>query len=308
MRWKGRRQSSNFEDRRGGSRGGRRMAGGGGGALGGILSMLMSRTGWKGKLILLAIMIGASFFGLNLGGSGGLGLSSDSQTQTGDYKGSAAEEQMKAFSRTVLADTETIWKDLYPKHFNQPYTPTTMVLYTGSTRTGCGQGSSTMGPFYCPARGDNKVYIDLSFFSELRRRFGAPGDFAQAYVIAHEVAHHIQTLSGTSSKLHRMKQNASKVRQNQLTVYQELQADCYSGVWAYHIGKKGYLENGDIEEAMNAARAIGDDTLQRNAGQRINVDAFTHGSAKQRMRWFKRGMRRGNPDDCDTLSYDYNEL
>jgi predicted metalloprotease len=213
----------------------------------------------------------------------------------------AEDEKRKVFISKVLKSTEDIWTETLAK-YGMRYTKPVMVLYRGYTRSGCGAAQSQMGPFYCPV--DKKVYLDLGFFDELAKRHNAPGDFAQAYVLAHEIGHHIQDLEGTLDKVQRAKQSwgGQSAKSNALQVRVELQADCYAGAWAYHAQKKfKMLEPGDIEEALNAASSIGDDKLQREAGQRVRPDAFTHGSSAQRVKWFKRGFVSGDLRQCDTF-------
>jgi hypothetical protein len=198
--------------------------------------------------------------------------------------------------KATLASTEDVWGQIFQqagKQYQQP----TLVMFSGTDTSACGTAQSAMGPFYCPT--DQKVYIDLSFYDELKQRFGAPGDFAQAYVIAHEVGHHVQNLLGTSSKVQQAQQRASETEGNALSVRLELQADCYAGVWAFHAQQ--LLEPGDIEEALNAAQAIGDDRLQKQSTGQVVPDSFTHGSSEQRMRWFKRGIDGGEVNQCDTF-------
>jgi len=203
---------------------------------------------------------------------------------------------MKEFVSVVLAETEDTWNRILGQQYREP----ALVLFSGGAQSGCGYAQSAVGPFYCPA--DEKVYIDLSFFDELARRFGAPGDFAQAYVIAHEVGHHVQTVLGIEEKVRQARANMSESEGNALSVRVELQADCFSGVWAHDAHQKsGLLEPGDIEEALGAASAVGDDTLQKQAGGRVVPDSFTHGSSEQRTRWFETGYRSGNIEDCDTF-------
>jgi predicted metalloprotease len=210
-----------------------------------------------------------------------------------------ADDRQARFISTVLRDTEDVWRDIFKEH-GAKYREPKMVLYRGSTRSGCGHASAQMGPFYCPA--DQKVYLDLSFFDELAKKHNSAGDFAQAYVLAHEIGHHIQNMEGTLSKVQQMKQQArGKKGQNQLQVKVELQADCYAGVWAYHAHKRfNILEQGDVEEALNAASAIGDDTLQKQAQGYVVPDAFTHGSSAQRVEWFRRGIKSGSIETCNT--------
>jgi len=212
----------------------------------------------------------------------------------------AAENEQARFISMVLADTEQTWGEIF-RAGGQRYVEPTLVLFTGATRTACGVGQAAMGPFYCPA--DQKVYIDLSFYDELRSRFRAPGDFAQAYVIAHEIGHHVQNLLGISDKVQATRQRVGEVEANQLSVRLELQADCLAGVWANHADRaRQVLESGDLEEALNAASAIGDDQLQKQAQGYAVPDSFTHGSSAQRVRWFKQGMQSGNVASCDTFA------
>jgi len=212
---------------------------------------------------------------------------------------SAADDKQAAFIATVLNDTEEVWKTVFKQH-GATYREPKMVLYRGSTASGCGHASAQMGPFYCPA--DEKVYLDLGFFDELSRQHNATGDFAQAYVLAHEIGHHIQNMEGTLSKVQKMKQQARGDRSsNQLQVRVELQADCYAGVWAHHAHKRfNILEQGDVEEALRAASAIGDDTLQKQAQGYVVPDAFTHGSSVQRVEWFRKGIKSGDIRTCNT--------
>lgn len=276
MRWKGRRQSDNVEDRRGMSPG-KGIVGGGMGLL--IVIGLVMCMGGDPTPLIQQIDIGA------LGGQ--------------DAPLSPKQEEQAKFISVVLADTEDVWKVLF-REMGGTYVEPKLVLFSGNVRSACGFASAAMGPFYCPA--DSKVYIDLSFYDQLERRFQAPGDFAQAYVLMHEVGHHVQNLLGTSDKVHRLQQRGSKVQANQLSVRLELQADFYAGVCAHHAQRtKGVLEPGDIEEAIRAAEAIGDDTLQRQAQGRVVPDSFTHGSSAQRMAWFMRGYRTGDPAAGNTF-------
>jgi predicted metalloprotease len=213
-------------------------------------------------------------------------------------KGAPAEE-MGQFVAKVLGSTELVWSKLFLQS-NGRYRAPTLVLYEGQVRSACGTGQSAAGPFYCSA--DEKLYIDLAFFRDLQTRFGAPGDFAQAYVIAHEVGHHVQAINGTLQKLAAARGRVSQVEANQISVRTELQADCYAGVWGHHAGTMKQLEAGDIAEALNAATAIGDDRLQKQTRGRIVPESFTHGSSAQRVSWFKRGLGSGRPQDCDTTS------
>jgi predicted metalloprotease len=236
-------------------------------------------------------------FGINplslLGGGGNIAP----VQQAGPASGPNELTESQHLSLKVLGSTERRWTDLFARQ-GKRYTPAVLSFYSRSGRSGCGVAQSAMGPFYCPS--DNKIYLDTEFFDELRQRFGAPGDFAQAYVIAHEVGHHVQTLTGISDRIRRAQQNASEAEGNALQVKMELQADCYAGVWAKN--DVNLLEAGDIEEGLRAAQAIGDDTLQKAAGQRPVPESFTHGTSAQRMEWLKRGLDTGDPAQCDTFA------
>lgn len=211
----------------------------------------------------------------------------------------APADEAGQFVSRVLGSTEEVWGRVF-ENSGAKYRPPTLVLYDGQVRSACGMGQAAMGPFYCP--GDEKLYIDLSFFRDLERRFGAPGDFAQAYVIAHEVAHHVQKMTGAFAKLESARARGSRPQQNQMSVRMELQADCYAGVWGAHAGAMQQLSPGDIEEGLAAASAVGDDRLQKQAQGRVVPESFTHGSSEQRSRWFRRGLQSGEPGDCDTFS------
>jgi uncharacterized protein len=213
-------------------------------------------------------------------------------------KGTPADE-MGQFVSKVLGSTEDVWGRIFERSGSQ-YRPPTLVLYDGQVRSACGMGQSAMGPFYCP--NDEKLYVDLSFYRDLQTRFHAPGDFAQAYVIAHEVGHHVQKLTGSFRRMEAARGRASQAEVNRISVRMELQADCYAGVWGYHAGTMKQLDPGDIAEALAAATAIGDDRLQKQTQGRVVPESFTHGSSEQRVRWFKRGMDSGQPKDCDTFS------
>ena len=278
---KGRRKSSNVEDRRGMSAG---KVGGGLGAVG----------------IIIAII-----FTLLSGGDASdvLDTVSKSITQNGSttvtYEPTAEEEQLAEFVAVVLADTEDVWTKVFAEE-GLTYEQPTLVLFTDSVSSGCGLQSAAVGPFYCPA--DYKLYIDLSFYGELRDQFNAPGDFAMAYVVAHEVGHHIQTLLGYSQQVHALNGKVSQAEYNEQVKRLELQADYLAGVWAHHVQNKGYLEEGDFEEALTAANAIGDDTLQMEAQGYVVPESFTHGTSEQRMRWFKKGFELGNLKGGDTFN------
>jgi len=295
MKWQDRRQSDNVEDRR------EHSGGGGGRGLPSIGTMLMLwplvKPLLRSKFGLMVIGVGAlayfsGFNPLSLVGMGGGG--------TGSHVNKAKDDQEAAFVKTVLADTEDVWSELLPK-YGLRYTRPTLVLYRGSTRSGCGHASAQMGPFYCPA--DKKVYLDLGFFDELAKRHNSQGDFAQAYVLAHEIGHHVQDLQGTLDQVQHLKQQVrSEAQANKLQVRVELQADCYAGVWAHHAQKRFHiLEAGDIEEALNAASQIGDDTLQKQATGHVRPDGFTHGTSRQRVAWFKQGFVKGDLRACNTF-------
>lgn len=300
MKWRGRRQSSNVEDQRG--------SGGGGGGFGGIrfpMGTGRRRVGKRagiGGVGLVAVVLISMFLGIDPGQllSGLQGPPTGGPvTQQAPRK--PGTDPLRDFVAVVLADTEDAWHGLFKTNFNQAYREPKLVLFSGGVRSACGYAGSAVGPFYCP--GDQKVYLDLDFFRQLKDRFKAPGDFAQAYVIAHEVGHHVQTLLGISKKVHEARSRLPKAEANALSVRQELQADCFAGVWANHADRaKKVLEAGDVDEALNAASAIGDDTLQRQAQGRVVPDSFTHGSSAQRQRWFKRGLKSGRLDQCDTFN------
>lgn len=300
MRWKGGRRSSNVEDQRGSSGGS--LGGIGAGAAGGLamrfLPMLIrSKTGRTVLIIGAVLFFGAKMAGINL-----LPLLSGQPavSQSQQKHGSPAEQQLADFTSVVLADTEETWHGIF-RAMGKQYREPKLVLFSGQVKSACGMAQSAMGPFYCP--GDQKLYIDLSFFRDLKNRHGAPGDFAQAYVIAHEVGHHIQTLLGISAQVHKARSSVSKVQGNQLSVRQELQADCFAGVWGHNANtQRNMLDSGDLNEALVAATAIGDDRLQQQARGHVVPESFTHGSSAQRVRWFKRGFQSGNVGSCDTFS------
>jgi len=286
MRWEGNRESSNVEDARSGG-------GGGGFGIGG---------GTIGIGTIVIALIGGAVLGVNpltllgiLTGGGGAPV-----TQQAPAHAPPANDQAAKFVSTVLADTEDVWTDLF-KQGGATYHAPKLVLFRGAVRTACGAGQAAMGPFYCPS--DQKVYIDLSFYETMKTRLGAPGDFAQAYVIAHEVGHHVQQELGITEQVDRARERASKAEGNAMSVRVELQADCFAGVWANHAQKaRNILEQGDIEEAMNAAQKIGDDALQANAGRAVVPESFTHGSSAQRQRWFMAGLQGGTVKSCDTFN------
>lgn len=301
VRWRGNRQSSNIEDRRG-MRVSRTARVGRGGSIVRLLPLAIRFLGVKGTFFVGILVVGYGLFSGSLSqilGGGSFTESPNSASAT-PPKQSEQEKELVVFVSVVLADTEDTWKQLFQKAGSQ-YKEPKLVLFRDSVQSGCGFGSAQMGPFYCPS--DQKVYIDLSFYHDLKERHNAPGDFAQAYVIAHEIGHHVQTLTGISQKVHKTKQGLSKRKVNQLSVMQELQADCYAGVWAHHAdGSRGILESGDIEEGLNAASAIGDDRLQKQARGYVTPDSFTHGSSQQRVKWFRIGLEKGTFKDCNTFS------
>ncbi len=289
MKWEGNRQSDNVEDARdgGGGRPGMRLGGGRGIGLGTIVIALIAS--WA--------------FGINpmtvLGVLGGGGLGGAETVQQEPAGAPPANDAMARFVSTVLADTEDVWREQF-KRAGKTYREPKLRLFRGSEPTACGRGEAAMGPFYCP--GDEKVYIDLSFYETMRTRMGAPGDFAQAYVIAHEVGHHVQNLMGITAKVDARRGRVSEAEQNALSVRLELQADCFAGIWAHHAqAARQILEKGDIEEALNAASQIGDDTLQRQSQGTVRPETFTHGSSAQRVRWFKVGLQSGDLNQCQTF-------
>ncbi len=314
MRLDDQRESQNIENRRGeqgrpgfgqgsgmGGMGG--GAGGMGGLLGAFLPLILSKFGIGGLLVAGAIFLALNFFG----GTGPAPAPQVSQSSAppaqGQIRKGALETETDRFVAKVLGSTEDTWQQLFAGS-GEKYPPPTLVLFSGSINSACGYAAAASGPFYCPA--DRKVYLDTSFFDQLGRQFGAPGDFAAAYVIAHEVGHHIQTITGISEKVARAQARASKAESNALQVRMELQADCLAGVWASRNPQ--ILEEGDFAEGVRAAQAIGDDVLMRSAGRRVVPDAFTHGSAEQRVRWLTIGFRSGSPDACDTFGVPASQL
>ena len=278
MRWEGRRESGNIEDRRGMSMGGVGLPLGGG--VGGLVLLLL--ISW-------------------VTGTNPLDLISTSvpQEQTTGTTGVRDDNPQAKFIAVVLGDTEDTWREIFNQR-RQAYVPPVLVLFDGATQSACGVGRSEVGPFYCPS--DRKVYLDLSFFRELDQRFGAPGDFAQAYVVAHEVGHHVQNLLGISESVTAARARSDDRQSNVLSVRLELQADCFAGVWGHFAAARGVLEAGDADEGLNAAAAIGDDRLQRMGRGEVSPESFTHGSSSDRMRWLRRGLDGGAIESCDTFS------
>ncbi len=280
MRWQDKRESDNVEDRRGHTAG-----------VGGF--PVRGKTG----LLLIAVVVIAGFYGIDLTPllTGGSGLVSTGKPPVSSGQGS---QDLAHFSSVILGTTEDTWSNIFRQE-GKTYHPPKMVLYTDATPSACGYGQSAMGPFYCPS--DQSVYLDLSFFQDMKDRLGGGGDFAQGYVIAHEVGHHIQNLLGISDQVRKLQRGASPEEANQLSVRLELQADCFAGVWGHSMSQDGILETGDLEEALRTAEAIGDDRLQQQSTGRVTPDSFTHGTSQQRYTWFKRGFDSGNPGDCDTF-------
>jgi predicted metalloprotease len=279
MRWESGRRSTNVEDRRG--MGGATMVGGGGiGVL--ILVLIVSFISGQNPLELLSQVEDVS-----------------PPSDVGGTTAPPSDDPQVAMMQVVLADTEDTWREIFRRN-GSTYEDPGMVIFEQRVQSACGLASAAMGPFYCPA--DRKLYLDLSFFRDLDQRFGAPGDFAQAYVVAHEVGHHVQTLLGLSSRVHAARSRASEQEANELSVRQELQADCYAGVWGNHANRRDFLDPGDVEEGLRAAAAIGDDRLQRQSQGHVVPESFTHGSSEQRQRWLRRGLETGDIQQCDTFT------
>ncbi|MDP3420289.1 MAG: neutral zinc metallopeptidase [Thiobacillus sp.] len=279
MRWERGRRSDNIEDRRGMRVGARGLAGGGIGAI--VLALVAMYFGVDPSVVLNQV-----------------GNQAPTQAEQ-QATFSPEEERLKEFVSVVLADTEDVWGTLF-QAAGQRYQQPTLVLFSGAVESACGFAEAAVGPFYCPA--DQKLYLDMRFFNDLAQRHDAPGDFAQAYVVAHEVGHHVQTLLGISKQVHAARSRAGEVEGNALQVKMELQADCFAGVWAHHAHKaRQILEPGDTEEALAAAAGVGDDRLQKQARGHVVPDSFTHGSSAQRMRWFSNGLQGGDPEQCDTF-------
>lgn len=286
MRWRDLGESGNVEDRRG------RSSGPGGLPFRGV--PLRGKSG----LLVLAVVLIAGYYGVDLtpmltGGAGAPVPASRS------YAPSALEQDMARFSSVVLKTTEEVWDGLF-RGMGKRYEPPRLVLYSGTTSTACGHGQAAMGPFYCP--GDSSVFLDLAFYRDMKTKLGGGGDFAQGYVIAHEVGHHVQHLLGIERTVRRLQSGATQKQANELSVKMELQADCFAGVWGRYVARRGLLEAGDLEEALRTAEAIGDDRLQKQSGRVAVPDSFTHGTSRQRRTWFKRGFDSGNPEQCDTFA------
>jgi predicted metalloprotease len=299
MRWRGRQKSSHIEDRRN-MQGPSVMGGMGGGGILRFLPAIFKLFGFKGGVIAVlaigAYVLISGNLGSMLGGSG----STEMVEKDIPLQQSAEEREMADMVAVVLADIEQTWQQIFLQ-MGKRYQEPNLVMFRNATRTACGIGQSGMGPFYCP--GDQKVYLDLAFFKQLKNRFNAPGDFAPAYVIAHEVGHHVQTMLGITQQVQQAKLNSSKTEGNRLSVRMELQADCFAGIWANNADRyRNLLESGDIEEGLNAASAVGDDRLQKQAQGYASPDTFTHGSSAQRVEWFTRGYKSGSIQQCDTFA------
>jgi len=295
MKWKGKRQSSNIEDRRGQSGSSRGRGGFNSMLIGPLIKILFSKTGLiiVGLFLVFSLITGNN--PLHILGQFFVGGNNPTETST-PYLGSREENELVDFSATILASTEDVWNEIL-NNYREP----TLVLFTGYVSSACGSASSATGPFYCP--GDEKLYLDLSFFHDMELKLNAPGDFAQAYVIAHEVGHHIQKIMGISDKVQLLRGQMSEKEYNQYSVRLELQADFLAGVWAHHSQKMTHMmETGDLEEALNAAFAIGDDRLQKQSTGRVVPDSFTHGTSEQRIRWFKKGFDTGDIEQGDTFN------
>jgi predicted metalloprotease len=301
MRWRGQRQSDNVEDQRRGGGGGLGFPGGRpgrirlpiGGSAGGGLS---------GIVILVVLFFALKACGIDplqvLTGGGGIPGGGGQFTQD-ESVGPEATDEMKQFMATVLAETEDTWNGIF-KAEGETYVEPKMVLFSGQVRSACGFASAASGPFYCP--NDQKLYLDTSFFAQLDKQFGASGDFAEAYVVAHEVGHHVQNLIGVLPKFNQARQNMSEAEANQMSIRVELQADCFAGVWGHYTAQKGLLEQGDIEEALNAAQKIGDDNIQKRMQGYVVPESFNHGTSQQRQTWLARGLKSGKLSDCDTFN------
>ena len=300
MRWQDLEESTSVEDRRGSGRSGGFGGMGGFGRSGGFRTRggipLRGKTG----LAVIIVVLVAGYYGIDLTPlipGEPFPVETQASSASAPYKGTAAEEELAKFSRVALKTTEEVWTEIF-RASGEKYPYPKLVLYSGSTNTACGYGQAAMGPFYCPA--DKKVYLDLSFYNDMLKKLGGGGDFALGYVLAHEVGHHVQTLLGINEQVQTLQQRVTKKQANALQVKMELQADCFAGVWGHYMEKRGILESGDLEEALNTATAIGDDRLQKEATGRVVPDSFTHGTSLQRLNWFKKGFKSGNPNVCNT--------
>jgi predicted metalloprotease len=309
MLWRGRRQSDNVEDERSGG-GGLGLPGGRLGGPGGQFRIPIGGRAGGGGLSTIIILV-VLFFALKACGidpmqilsqmdGGGPAGNSQITDDSGQGTGAPANDEMKQFVSTILAETEDTWSGIFQAEGLKPYTDPKLLLFSGGVRSACGMTSSAAGPFYCP--NDQKVYLDTDFFQQLSQQFGASGDFAEAYVIAHEVGHHVQNLTGILPKFNQMRQGMSEADQNHMSMQVELQADCFAGVWGHFTAQKGILEQGDLEEALNAARQIGDDTLQKKMQGYVVPESFNHGTSAQRQKWFAAGFKSGKLEDCDTFN------
>jgi len=305
MLWRGRRQSDNIEDDRGSTGG---FGGGGIGGPGGQFRIPIGGSAGGGGSILFVILVVLAgwYFGFDpsmILGGGDSGQVTDGSGQftdnSGQGTGAPANDEMKQFVATVLAETEDVWNGIFQAN-GMKYEEPKLLLFSGQVRSACGFTTSAAGPFYCP--GDHKVYLDTDFFRQLSQQFGASDDFARAYVIAHEVGHHVQNLTGILPKFNQMRQSMSEADANHMSMQVELQADCFAGVWGHYTAQKGILEKGDLEDALNAAQQIGDDTLQKKMQGYVVPESFNHGTSAQRVKWFKRGFDSGKLSDCDTFN------
>ncbi|MGI6851896.1 KPN_02809 family neutral zinc metallopeptidase [Mesorhizobium sp. 1B3] len=309
MLWKGRRQSNNVEDRRG--EGGMGFPGGFGRPRGSGPVRIPIGGASGGGLSTIVILV-VLFFALRACGIDPLQILTEDGGQMAPggggqitQSGQQSSDEMKQFVSTVLAETEDVWSGIFQSE-GETYEEPRLVLFSGSISSACGFASSAAGPFYCP--NDGKVYLDTAFFDQLSRQFGASGDFAEAYVIAHEVGHHVQNLIGILPKFNQLRQRMSEVEANQMSIRVELQADCFAGVWGHFTAQKGLLEQGDVEEALNAAKQIGDDTLQKKMQGYVVPESFNHGTSRQRQTWFARGLKSGKLQDCDTINIPSEQL
>ncbi|EMA3639696.1 neutral zinc metallopeptidase [Providencia stuartii] len=291
MRWQDRRRSDNIEDRR--------SENSSGGFQGNGRGMRIPLRGKSGVVILIVIVV-AGYYGVDLTGLiTGEPIGNHSSQQAQNRTISPQEAQLADFTSVMLASTEDVWQTEFKK-LGKQYQQPKLVIYRNGTSTACGQGKAFMGPFYCPA--DNKIYIDLSFYNDMKTKLGAGGEFAQGYVVAHEIGHHVQHLLGIEQQVRKLQQGVSTKEANKLSVKLELQADCFAGVWGHNMDKEGILDDGDLQSALNAAQAIGDDRLQQQSQGRVIPDSFTHGTSQQRYFWFKKGFETGDINSCNTFS------